>query len=738
MPFPKPPAVLSKTLGRAAYAAVLAFLPLCAMAVALGEVSVRSALGQKLEADIEISSLSANEAELLAVRLAPADMFAEAGLDYTPVMRSIRLSLEKRGERQLIHLSSDLPVNDPFLIVMIEVNANGNRTMRQYSLLLDPPVVSDEARVARIDPPVIAPESSERSSLAPAASAAASADTRTIRVRPGDTLASIVQRLPPQSASLEQLLIAFLRANPQAFSGNNIHRIKAGSVLRLPDEAGVRSLSPAYARQQVKLQTEDFQRYRSALATVAPAAAPPAPDNPRANRSSSGVVGVEQREDRQLPATRDQLRLSAPALPATPATPPDAQATAQQAEVEKIAREKALAEAQARIAELERNIGDMQQQLALNNRTQAEVPTKPAVPGPAEIPATPAQTGARAAAAGAAAGAATPAATDPAEPAGFAARVAGALDTVRADPLPMLGAAGALAAGGLLLLLRSRMLRRRSPAERIEPNATAQALYGEAGGRNIDTSNSVFHSNFVPSVSQLESNEVDAVAEADVYIAYGRDEQAEEILLDALKQHPDRHALRVKLLEIHAARKDARKFGVLAAELRVLTHGHGPEWQQAAQMGRLLDSGNLLYAEPVDTAPADILAADTAPSPPAAAASPVDDFGIKLEGLLDAARKDGGAAGLALVPQSPASIAPEPERRDAAAPVITDFGLSGLGGAQPAAEGELITLKTKIDLALACQEIGDKDGARELLTEVAGTRHVELAQRAQSLLQQLA
>jgi pilus assembly protein FimV len=76
----------------------------------------------------------------------------------------------------------------------------------------------------------------------------------------------------------------------------------------------------------------------------------------------------------------------------------------------------------------------------------------------------------------------------------------------------------------------------------------------------VDTNNSVFNSNFAPSASQLDTNEVDPVAEADVYIAYGRDAQAEEILKEALRTHPERHAVRLKLLEIYVTRKDARAF----------------------------------------------------------------------------------------------------------------------------------------------------------------------------------
>jgi pilus assembly protein FimV len=335
--------------------------------------------------------------------------------------------------------------------------------------------------------------------------------------------------------------------------------------------------------------------------------------------------------------------------------------------------------------------------------------------------------------------------------------------------------------GGLFLLILSwfglRYRRRKqSPEEKLPEVDGVQSVFEQAGGRNIDTSNSVFHSNFVPSVSQLDTNEVDAVAEADVYIAYGRDEQAEEILQDALRLHPDRHALRVKLLEIYALRKDRQKFGTLAAELRVLTHGVGEAWAQAAQMGTVLDPGNLLYGPAMrNTAEFAPASPKPASAQPAATTSPVVDFEFKLEGLLDERRNDittstpsapsVGHAASAKATRSDASSSDtaSPTASYAASDLANtlEFNLSdsfsssvsvsgsSLSSSSPSAaiqkstgpgvqESDLASLNTKLDLAIACQEIGDHEGARELLSEVAASPHPELSQRAQSLLGQLA
>ena len=124
----------------------------------------------------------------------------------------------------------------------------------------------------------------------------------------------------------------------------------------------------------------------------------------------------------------------------------------------------------------------------------------------------------------------------------------------------------------------------------------ANSLFGSAGGQSVDTSqHSVFGADFRIGNNAAEANEVDPIAEADVYIAYGRDVQAEEILREALQQNPERQAIRLKLLEIYNNRQDVEGFRVMAEEMFAQTGGHGAEWTQAAEMGRRMDPSNALY-----------------------------------------------------------------------------------------------------------------------------------------------
>jgi pilus assembly protein FimV len=168
------------------------------------------------------------------------------------------------------------------------------------------------------------------------------------------------------------------------------------------------------------------------------------------------------------------------------------------------------------------------------------------------------------------------------------------------DNLPLVGGgAAALLLGGLLVAQRRKKKVVKivpEPAILGVPPEPAHSMFAETGGQSVDTNNSVFNSSFAPSASQLDTNEVDPVAEADVYIAYGRDAQAEEILKEALRNHPERYPVRLKLLEIYAARKDQRAFETQATELYSMTRGQGDEWAQAAALGLSIDPLNPLYA----------------------------------------------------------------------------------------------------------------------------------------------
>lgn len=609
-----------KSVTAAVASAVL--LSSAASAAGLGKLTVLSALGQPLRAEIELTTTAGEDASSLAVKLASPEAFRAANIEFNPALLSLSFNVEQRAGRQFIRVSSSQPLNEPFVDMLIELSWNSGRLVREYTFLLDPAElrntqpaqVAAETRPAAAQPsaplpqprpavpqpaaPVAQQPQQPQQAQAPraAAPAAAAAETpSSYRVRQGDSLGKIAAKLKPADISLDMMLVALYRANPDAFIGNNMNRLKSGQILSVPDSGAIRGsgTGDAEARGIVVAHAADFNAYRNKLAGQVANAAPQR--TPQAGQSAAGRITAKV-EERPTAAneSQDQLRLSKATQAAT-----GAQGAATASAEDSIARERELEQAQARVKELEKNVNELEQLMTVKSRSGSEVQN--------------------AAAAGAVAGAAT---ATPAAPAAKPAPTA--KPAAPAEPKPaekgfadtLMDNINVVAAGAAILLLGALGISQRrrkkqdgakgvvaEPSVLGVPTQGAHSLFAEAGGQSVDTSNSVFNSSFAPSASQLDTNEVDPVAEADVYIAYGRDAQAEEILKEALRTHPERHAVRLKLLEIYAARKDLRAFETQASELYSLTRGMGDEWAQAAALGLSIDPSNPLYAAAAGAAP---------------------------------------------------------------------------------------------------------------------------------------
>lgn len=174
------------------------------------------------------------------------------------------------------------------------------------------------------------------------------------------------------------------------------------------------------------------------------------------------------------------------------------------------------------------------------------------------------------------------------------------MDGLRENPLILFAAAGlvALLAGFGFYRARQRKKAAELDSAFLESRLQPDSFFGASGGQHVDTSEDENGpaSSMSYSPSQLDAaGDVDPVAEADVYLAYGRDLQAEEILREALRSTPGRVAIHTKLLEIYAKRRDITSFGPLAANAFELTEGQGPDWDRISQLGRELEPDNGLY-----------------------------------------------------------------------------------------------------------------------------------------------
>ena len=160
--------------------------------------------------------------------------------------------------------------------------------------------------------------------------------------------------------------------------------------------------------------------------------------------------------------------------------------------------------------------------------------------------------------------------------------------------LPGLGGLALLGGFGLWLALRRRKVERFEDSLVAADAFTTNSLFGTTGGHSVDTTTGSTHTQ-VTAMGEASPTEVDPIAEADVYIAYGREAQAEEILKEALKRQPERQAIRLKLMEIYSGRKDAQSFESMAREMHDMTGGQNEEWPKVATMGLALDADNPLY-----------------------------------------------------------------------------------------------------------------------------------------------
>jgi pilus assembly protein FimV len=652
-----------------------------AHALGLGRITVQSALGEALRAEIEVPEISADEASSLRVGVATAAAFKAAGLDYSAAVVGIQINLQKRADgRTFLSLSSPRPVTEPFVDLILEASWTSGRIVRDYTMLFDPPNLRQAPAATAVAPtapilsrpstpfnPTTPPPAASTAQRAAAPAAQPAPNGQQVTVKSGDTAGVIAAQNKPASISLDQMLVALLKSNPDAFIGANVNRLKSGAVLDMPTPEDAAALSPFDASRTIAAQSKDFNDYRRKLASSVPAA-----QVESANRQSGGKVQAKVEDRAPAAAGPDKLQLSKGALQGKAAAD------------DKIARDKQANEASARVAELAKNIGDL-------NKIAGQAPSAPGAAASATakppgliVPAAPVLSAPTVAAPLAAASAASPSVANttvasatptnaaPVAPADASSRpaasapVVGKKPVVAAPPpplelslmdeltnnplvLPGVGALLALLAGFWLYRFKKHSDQAAIDSSFLESRLQPDSFFGASGGQRIDTSEGTngTGSSMVYSPSQLDAaGDVDPVAEADVYLAYGRDLQAEEILKEALRNNPTRIAIHAKLMEIYAKRRDLKAFETMASEAFSLTYGNGPEWAYICELGRDLDPNNPLYQPGGEPEKSERLAAHmtsasagsfgAVSTPPMMAASPgAADSGVDFDLDLD-------------------------------------------------------------------------------------------------------
>jgi pilus assembly protein FimV len=653
-----------------AVAVATALSPLGGFALGLGEIHSQSALNQKFKAEIDLLSVGQEEIQDLRVNLASDEAFDRAGIERLFLLTGLHFQpMYSASGKPVIRVTSVDPIREPFLNFLLEVNWPKGRLVREFTVLLDPPLTLNRAPQqmsapsVSTTPPAPRTAASSRRQTTPMRSSVGSIGGREYGpVQPNENLWTIAKMMRNSNESIEQVMMALQRYNPDAFGDSNVNNLKVGKVLRLPEGADVTSLSHQAAREEFLAQT-------------------------RVWRSSRGMVAAPSKVTK-APTPEDRLKL----ISSKPDT--EGEAMSREGDADEVSRleqeilliresnESALQENEAlrdRVQELEKQIEDIQRLVTLKSdelaqmqqaqqiagekmeemqppaaeeapaQVEAEPPIAEEAPTPVEVepiaepavtaeekpPVVPIPEGTvieetdieavieEAEKTDTEAPVAAPPETAP-EPKPEIAEAPDKPEPVKPPVAPMtekkisyfdnikgnmtlVGIIGAVAV--FLIGLMWMVMRRRKEAEAefaesilVSPDSEITATgKDEADSLHEPSDETSFMSDFSPSdidALQDETGEVDPLSEADVYIAYGRYQQAEELIKQAIEKFPDREELKQKLLEIYFSAKKSGEFTVLAEEL----HNSGLEsrnpdaWGKVIAMGKELNSTHALFA----------------------------------------------------------------------------------------------------------------------------------------------
>lgn len=745
------------------------------IALDLGQIQVKSTLGQPLLAEIPLNPVNPDEMQGLTVQLASSDEFARAGIagGRTKVPLHFAVAANASGQ-QVIRITSTVAVDDPYLDLLLEVNGKAGKSVREFAVLLDPPGSSPAApaMAAAALPPRSAAAPVKRATSAaepqhtteppkPAARSAGASEGQYGPVERGQTLSSIARSHAVTGVNEAQMLLAIKQANPNAFYRDNINALKTGAVLRIPTATEAQTMTVAAAIAEAHRQNSDWRSSTpsTATTTVADAATRstassspsstasdlgdrlalvPAKDGSSASGKSGSTAGKSDKAS--LAAQQDLLRAKE-GLASAEQQSADLQSRLKDLEDINSKNERLLSLKENEIAELQNKLAAARKAAgmpAVAPMSAASAPTPgsaatvasvaPAASASAAAPAMKSNDDAAASAASApaATSSAMVASTPSAEPA--APKITPVVETPAApvaaaapveQPWYMQTWAWAAAGGAAILLLLLALLGRRKSGSAPKKKSSLSDHFG------------------------------DATPAASVVGADDDTDQAE--LLNQLAEHPDDINLHLELVALYYSRRDVEHFE--AAAEAMYAHVSDPqqdEWQDVLHMGEDLAPTHPLFDHhavlPADAeaearqefdidayAPTDdltTLAATTTPVVPAAPKK-VSEYNFNF----DLTRSDAAAAEAASVSNAPfqddAAALPTAEAPavsaksadDADAALDWQFDDADAGrapGVSGSADGSFSDdpVDTKLDLARAYLDMGDADGARAMLGEV--------------------
>ena len=668
-------------------------IPTASNALSLGEIESRSSLNQPFQGKINLLSTTAAEAKNLRVRVASPDVFNRVGIDRPAFLNSIRFQTTVQNGKPVILVSSNQPINEPFLNFLLEVSWPNGQLLKEYTVLLDPPVLSRpdtaiasnnagvraepiaQGRINRPTPQQLqqqrqAQQQARQAQVARQAQAqrqanaqrqaqqarqasadaarrvAAAPQNNTYKVRRGDTLSKIANKLGYNGVRDEQMMVALFEKNRRAFSKSNMNNLKAGVLMTRPSLQEARSLNPGAAKSQIIAQARAWKANRAEqlakkAGTEKVASSESARMEVMGNTGTSDASGSSSAGDASVAGLNKQLAMLTESL--TTKTKENEELKSRITELESLLRKK------NRLITLKsEQLASLQGGLSGANTESVEATETPetAVVETADTEVVNNQTET-----------ATPETTVANEGNDIQQQVAGSLanengEIIRTpdesivnqapvieevtqeepkapvsafkeetaeesfDVMSLLGSPAAMGIGGgsLLALLGGLwyMRRRKSNDDEVEDfsdfiddglnqTITHEDVSSEITDDMIDESEFVLHDEIKSAgetpISEESANELDdLIQEADVYIVYGLHDQAEAEIKRAIVTYPDNAALHAKLLENYKAADDKEAFEqATKAFLDLKANDKQNYWDEICEWGNSLLPESKLY-----------------------------------------------------------------------------------------------------------------------------------------------
>lgn len=574
-----------------------------ALGVGLGNLELNSALNQEFSAEIPITNTDSLSMEEILSDLGTQEDFDRVGVNRNFQLTDLRFKVvEKDDGSKAVRITSTRPIVEPYLNFIVEVLWPSGRILREYTVLLDPPVFRQQG-VARIDPGQISRRTPEATSRPPASTVPESSATTTqttlktrtdLQVRTsnevasgegrivddeygmtgrGDTLWEIAMNVRPNdSISVQQTMLALQRANPEAFINNNINLLKVGYIIRIPDRSEFQRETFSDAVAEVKIQNREFEEYKGNRVAQLDATrrSPQSGGSQRgsaddgqlkllASDASAGQRAGDGDADARAEALEDELSIAREDLD-----------LANRENASLNVRMKDLADQIETMTELvqvqDEQLAALRASIAQSQNAEAKTPAETETPVETETPAEiniPAETQPPSVATTPVVTTQTPPKTD-----------------LLSKALSLLS--NPLVVGGLALLLIGSVVggmifvHRRRQASAFDDDDFAEVVLADSQPE-LEEEEEIEESDESEALQEEdEDDEVlapqtgDVISEVEIYIAYGRFPQAITFLRNAIEAEPDRADIQLKLLEVYVQTEDATAFNLQLRQLKLL------------------------------------------------------------------------------------------------------------------------------------------------------------------------